>query len=186
MMQVLSVLTHNISSTKYDTGKNHGLSVLDTLPNTIKEELLYVSVCNLYCSAFTKKNEFFALDHPWYDIAVNASLLVFLLLTLLVLLQDFGFVSYVHVETCLQHWTSLQELLKHYWSSYPITTTYLYTKVNVVILLSEWGCSIWFLDSEFQWECCMIFEPTKCNIRSVSGLSRVLKQTLLGFWQGQL
>ena len=55
MMQVLSVLTHNISSTKYDTGKNHGLSVLDTLPNTIKEELLYVSVCNLYCSAFTKK-----------------------------------------------------------------------------------------------------------------------------------
>lgn len=48
-----------------------------------------------------KKNEFFALDHPWYDIAVNASLLVFILLTLLVLLQDFGFVSYVHVETCL-------------------------------------------------------------------------------------
>lgn len=96
-----------------------------------------MSVCNLYCSAFTKKNEFFALDHPWYDIAVNASLLVFILLTLLVLLQDFGFVSYVHVETCLQHWTSLQELLKHYWSSYPITTTYLYTKVNVVILLSE-------------------------------------------------
>lgn len=68
-VKVLSVLTHNISSTKYDTGKNHGLSVLDTLPNTIKEELLY-------------------------------------------------------------HWTSLQELLKHYWSSYPITTTYLYTKVS--------------------------------------------------------
>ncbi|XP_024461642.2 general transcription and DNA repair factor IIH subunit TFB1-1 isoform X2 [Populus trichocarpa] len=43
-VKVLSVLTHNISSTKYDTGKNHGLSVLDTLPNTIKEELLYILV----------------------------------------------------------------------------------------------------------------------------------------------
>ncbi|KAF9678983.1 hypothetical protein SADUNF_Sadunf07G0092900 [Salix dunnii] len=68
-VKVLSVLTHNISSTKYDIGKNHGLSFLDTLPNTIKEELLY-------------------------------------------------------------HWTSLQELLRHYWSSYPITTAYLYSKVS--------------------------------------------------------
>ncbi|KAB5548275.1 hypothetical protein DKX38_011681 [Salix brachista] len=68
-VKVLSVLTHNISSTKYDIGKNHGLSFLDTLPNTSKEELLY-------------------------------------------------------------HWTSLQELLRHYWSSYPITTAYLYTKVS--------------------------------------------------------
>ncbi|KAH8507592.1 hypothetical protein H0E87_009947 [Populus deltoides] len=67
--KVLSVLTHNISSTKYDIGKNPGLSVLDTLPNTIKEELIY-------------------------------------------------------------HWTSLQELLRHYWSSYPITTMYLYSKVS--------------------------------------------------------
>ncbi|GER45942.1 transcription factor-related family protein [Striga asiatica] len=30
----------------------------------------------------------------------------------------------------LQHWTSVQELLKHYWSSYPITTKYLTTKVT--------------------------------------------------------
>ncbi|XP_011007561.1 PREDICTED: probable RNA polymerase II transcription factor B subunit 1-1 isoform X1 [Populus euphratica] len=67
--KVLSVLTHNISSTKYDGGKNPGLSVLDTLPNTIKEELIY-------------------------------------------------------------HWTSIQELLRHYWSSYPITTMYLYSKVS--------------------------------------------------------
>ncbi|KAJ0751419.1 putative TFIIH subunit Tfb1/GTF2H1 protein [Helianthus annuus] len=28
------------------------------------------------------------------------------------------------------HWTSIQELLKHFWSSYPITTSYLYTKVS--------------------------------------------------------
>ncbi|XP_047318320.1 general transcription and DNA repair factor IIH subunit TFB1-1-like isoform X1 [Impatiens glandulifera] len=30
----------------------------------------------------------------------------------------------------LHNWTSIQELLKHFWSSYPITTSYLYTKVN--------------------------------------------------------
>ncbi|KAK4344483.1 hypothetical protein RND71_034659 [Anisodus tanguticus] len=30
----------------------------------------------------------------------------------------------------LLHWTSIQELLKHFWSSYPITTKYLYTKVT--------------------------------------------------------
>ncbi|KAF8409800.1 hypothetical protein HHK36_005879 [Tetracentron sinense] len=33
-------------------------------------------------------------------------------------------------EELLHHWTSIQELLKHFWSSYPITTTYLYTKVS--------------------------------------------------------
>uniref|UniRef100_A0A6N2KVH0 Uncharacterized protein n=1 Tax=Salix viminalis TaxID=40686 RepID=A0A6N2KVH0_SALVM len=43
-IKVLSVLTHNISSTKYDPGKNPGLSVLDTLPDTIKEELLYATM----------------------------------------------------------------------------------------------------------------------------------------------
>jgi hypothetical protein len=77
--------------------------------------------------------------------------------------------------------------LKHYWSSYPITTTYLYTKVNVVILLSEWGCSFWFLDSEFQWECCMIFEPYKMqhtiSVRIEQGIetdsSRLLARTTL-------
>ncbi|KAG8488662.1 hypothetical protein CXB51_016727 [Gossypium anomalum] len=31
---------------------------------------------------------------------------------------------------CFQHWTSILELLKHFWASYPITTTYLYAKVN--------------------------------------------------------
>ncbi|CAN4097143.1 unnamed protein product [Withania somnifera] len=30
----------------------------------------------------------------------------------------------------LLHWTSIQELLKHFWSSYPITTKYFYTKVT--------------------------------------------------------
>ncbi|XWS28470.1 hypothetical protein CRYUN_Cryun25bG0072400 [Craigia yunnanensis] len=33
-------------------------------------------------------------------------------------------------EELLHHWTSILELLRHFWSSYPITTTYLYTKVN--------------------------------------------------------
>ncbi|XP_077237509.1 general transcription and DNA repair factor IIH subunit TFB1-1-like isoform X2 [Tasmannia lanceolata] len=35
-------------------------------------------------------------------------------------------------EELLHHWTSIQELLQHFWSSYPITTTYLYTKVSRV------------------------------------------------------
>ncbi|XVE79124.1 hypothetical protein DITRI_Ditri14bG0032900 [Diplodiscus trichospermus] len=33
-------------------------------------------------------------------------------------------------EELLHHWTSILELLRHFWASYPITTTYLYTKVN--------------------------------------------------------
>ncbi|GFP99115.1 probable RNA polymerase ii transcription factor b subunit 1-1 [Phtheirospermum japonicum] len=33
-------------------------------------------------------------------------------------------------EELLHHWTSVQELLKHFWSSYPITTKYLNTKVT--------------------------------------------------------
>nr|KJB09168.1 hypothetical protein B456_001G127200 [Gossypium raimondii] len=33
-------------------------------------------------------------------------------------------------EELLHHWTSILELLKHFWASYPITTTYLYAKVN--------------------------------------------------------
>ncbi|XP_034679229.1 general transcription and DNA repair factor IIH subunit TFB1-1 isoform X3 [Vitis riparia] len=33
-------------------------------------------------------------------------------------------------EELLHHWTSIQELLRHFWSSYPITTTYLYTKAS--------------------------------------------------------
>ncbi|OVA05707.1 BSD [Macleaya cordata] len=33
-------------------------------------------------------------------------------------------------EELLHHWISIQELLKHFWSSYPITTAYLYTKVS--------------------------------------------------------
>lgn len=35
-------------------------------------------------------------------------------------------------EEILHQWTSIQELLKHFWSSYPITTTYLHIKVNKV------------------------------------------------------
>ncbi|KAL0407039.1 UNVERIFIED_CONTAM: General transcription and DNA repair factor IIH subunit TFB1-1 [Sesamum latifolium] len=33
-------------------------------------------------------------------------------------------------EELMHHWTSVQELLKHFWSSYPITTKYLYAKVT--------------------------------------------------------
>ncbi|KAG5550937.1 hypothetical protein RHGRI_009381 [Rhododendron griersonianum] len=33
-------------------------------------------------------------------------------------------------EELLLHWTSIEELLKHFWSSYPITTSYLYVKVR--------------------------------------------------------
>ncbi|KAA3458651.1 putative RNA polymerase II transcription factor B subunit 1-1 [Gossypium australe] len=33
-------------------------------------------------------------------------------------------------EELLHHWTAILELLKHFWASYPITTTYLYAKVN--------------------------------------------------------
>ncbi|KAI3842307.1 hypothetical protein MKW98_026097 [Papaver atlanticum] len=33
-------------------------------------------------------------------------------------------------EELLHYWISIQELLKHFWSSYPITTTYLNTKVS--------------------------------------------------------
>ncbi|XP_020881560.1 probable RNA polymerase II transcription factor B subunit 1-3 isoform X2 [Arabidopsis lyrata subsp. lyrata] len=32
-------------------------------------------------------------------------------------------------DEVIHHWTSIQELLRHFWSSYPITTTYLNTKV---------------------------------------------------------
>ncbi|XP_016647239.1 PREDICTED: probable RNA polymerase II transcription factor B subunit 1-3 isoform X2 [Prunus mume] len=66
---VLNGLTQNISSTKYQLGKNPQDSVLDSLPNKTKEELLH-------------------------------------------------------------HWMSIQELLRHFWSSYPITTTYLSTKAD--------------------------------------------------------
>ncbi|XP_010542494.1 PREDICTED: probable RNA polymerase II transcription factor B subunit 1-1 isoform X2 [Tarenaya hassleriana] len=33
-------------------------------------------------------------------------------------------------EEILHHWTSIQELLRHFWSSYPITTTHLHVKVG--------------------------------------------------------
>ncbi|KAG7600659.1 BSD domain [Arabidopsis suecica] len=35
-------------------------------------------------------------------------------------------------DEVLHHWTSIQELLRHFWSSYPITTTYLHTKVMLL------------------------------------------------------
>ncbi|XP_031280444.1 general transcription and DNA repair factor IIH subunit TFB1-1-like isoform X1 [Pistacia vera] len=68
-IKVFNGLTQNISSIKYHLGKNPRESVLDRLPNTTREKLLF-------------------------------------------------------------HWTTIQELLRHFWSSYPITTTYLYTKVT--------------------------------------------------------
>eukprot|EP01018_Ginkgo_biloba_P037449 Gb_29885 [translate_table: standard] len=33
-------------------------------------------------------------------------------------------------EDLLQYWTTIQELLRHFWASYPITTTFLANKVN--------------------------------------------------------
>uniref|UniRef100_A0A1D1Y4L8 Putative RNA polymerase II transcription factor B subunit 1-1 n=1 Tax=Anthurium amnicola TaxID=1678845 RepID=A0A1D1Y4L8_9ARAE len=33
-------------------------------------------------------------------------------------------------DDILEHWASIQELLRHFWSSYPITTAYLYNKVT--------------------------------------------------------
>ncbi|KAL7217694.1 hypothetical protein ACSBR2_011019 [Camellia fascicularis] len=42
-------------------------------------------------------------------------------------------------DELLHHWTSIQELLKHFWSSYPITTSYLYVKVNAVVLCAYLG-----------------------------------------------
>ncbi|KAJ8446773.1 hypothetical protein Cgig2_000784 [Carnegiea gigantea] len=47
-----------------------------------------------------------------------------------VLEHDLDFLSYLAPESSFQHWTSIQELLKHFWSSYPIRTPYLSTKVN--------------------------------------------------------
>ncbi|GKV44561.1 hypothetical protein SLEP1_g51730 [Rubroshorea leprosula] len=67
--QVFDALTHSISTTKYNIGRNPQESILDTLPKKTKEELLH-------------------------------------------------------------HWTSIIELLRHFWSSYPLTTTYLYNKVS--------------------------------------------------------
>uniref|UniRef100_A0A7N2LAT8 BSD domain-containing protein n=1 Tax=Quercus lobata TaxID=97700 RepID=A0A7N2LAT8_QUELO len=67
-VMVLNGLTQNISSTKFQLGKNAQEGILNSLPNTTKEELLH-------------------------------------------------------------HWISIEELLRHFWSSYPITTSYLYAKV---------------------------------------------------------
>ncbi|XP_044479664.1 general transcription and DNA repair factor IIH subunit TFB1-1-like isoform X2 [Mangifera indica] len=68
-IKVFNGLTQNISSIKYHLGKNPRESVLDRLPNTTREKLLF-------------------------------------------------------------HWTTIQELLRHFWSSYPITTPYIFTKVT--------------------------------------------------------
>lgn len=67
-LKVLNGLNQHISSTKFHLGKSPQESVLDSLPNRTKDELMH-------------------------------------------------------------HWTSIQELLRHFWSSYPITTSYLYNKV---------------------------------------------------------
>ncbi|KAK2457333.1 BSD domain (BTF2 transcription factor, Synapse-associated protein and DOS2-like protein) [Trifolium repens] len=68
-LKVLSGLTKNISSTKSNLGKSSQESVLDILPNTIKEKLL-------------------------------------------------------------DHWVCSQELLRHFWSSYPVTTQSLVNKAR--------------------------------------------------------
>lgn len=57
MIQVLNGLTQNISSNKYQLGKNVQESILDKLPNTTKEELLHVSFLNSYVAAVQKKME---------------------------------------------------------------------------------------------------------------------------------
>lgn len=50
---------------------------------------------------------------------------------LVCVLQSFPYKN----SQCFQHWTSILELLKHFWASYPITTSYLYAKVNVALVL---------------------------------------------------
>lgn len=45
LLQVLAGLTKNISTSKYQYGKNSQESILDILPNTTKEQLLDVSKC---------------------------------------------------------------------------------------------------------------------------------------------
>ncbi|KAG6469745.1 hypothetical protein ZIOFF_070676 [Zingiber officinale] len=67
-LKVLTGLTQQISSTRYNLGKNPQESVLDRFPKRTKDEIML-------------------------------------------------------------HWMSIQELLRHFWSSYPITTAYLYNKV---------------------------------------------------------
>ncbi|KAK3009631.1 hypothetical protein RJ639_015170 [Escallonia herrerae] len=100
-LKVLNGLNQNISSTKYQIGKNARESVLDRLPKITRDELLL-------------------------------------------------------------HWTSIQELLKHFWSSYPITTTYLYTKVNLAIMMY---CNVITSVSSFplQWVL------DECEIRIICG-----------------
>ncbi|KAM0933794.1 putative transcription factor BSD family [Dioscorea sansibarensis] len=68
-LKVLNGLNQNLSSTKYQFGKNSQESVLDRLPRRIKDDLL-------------------------------------------------------------NHWSTIQELLRHFWSSYPITTEHLSKKVG--------------------------------------------------------
>ncbi|XP_044480299.1 general transcription and DNA repair factor IIH subunit TFB1-1-like isoform X3 [Mangifera indica] len=36
----------------------------------------------------------------------------------------------VSSDVAIKHWTTIQELLRHFWSSYPITTPYIFTKVT--------------------------------------------------------
>ncbi|XP_039132252.1 general transcription and DNA repair factor IIH subunit TFB1-1-like isoform X3 [Dioscorea cayenensis subsp. rotundata] len=68
-LKVLNGLNQNLSSTKYQFGKNSQESVLDRLPRKIKDDLL-------------------------------------------------------------NHWSTIQELLRHFWSSYPITAEHLSKKVG--------------------------------------------------------
>ncbi|KAJ3679186.1 hypothetical protein LUZ60_017197 [Juncus effusus] len=70
-LKVLSGLSQNLSSTRFQIGKNPQESVLDRIPHRTKDELLH-------------------------------------------------------------NWTSIQELLRHFWSSYPISTAGLYNKVQRV------------------------------------------------------
>lgn len=59
MIQVLNGLTQNISSNKYQLGKNVQESILDKLPNTTKEELLHVSLSEFLkfiCCCCSEKN----------------------------------------------------------------------------------------------------------------------------------
>lgn len=48
-----------------------------------------------------------------------------------------------------QHWTSIQELVRHFWSSYPITTAYLYNKVIFLsfykMFHSFWAVGSWII-----------------------------------------
>ena len=71
------------------------------------------------------------IGHNNYILDIEVGWLHTLLFSCHLSLQILLFIEVLFKKAyCFQHWISIQELLKHFWSSYPITTSYLYTKVS--------------------------------------------------------